>query len=660
MNLTKDKTKARSICISQIIKPVLFIVLAIILEIISFKTFDLQFLPTYFLFDLGIMLIFAGIIFISSKAWLSDIFFCLFLLIQVVFNIINSTILNASDDVFYWNMMTLASEGMKAFDSSFLNVESIVCNCLVFVFGIIAIVLLDVFLKNKQITFKKATRPLLLLVTAFVSWIIGITFYSSQMLYFTYNTKQDNASVFYKDLYQDLNYKVAGFEAFGTYGFYIKDFYNTFIKKVDYESELPAYLEWLKEGETEVREDAALYGKNLILICMETLDSFGLDPINTPNLWKLCYGDDEKTSAGDALFFDNFYSKNKTNISEDIGILGYAPKAITLDGSADSIAFNYSLPHLFKDLGYQTNYFHTYISSFYNRNVVNKNMGFDNLYFIEDVNVENKSLKLTPTNSEVDYFAAVKDKMIPTNGEPFFSFYMTVSGHGGYDEENERFEKYGYYAAYDEHLEEYKNWLRTNTNFAYPADADLENEFRNFKCAIMDNDAMIGKMIADLESKGLLESTTIMIYADHDCYYGNISGQIKGENYVDKYNLPFIIYDGSGKVIERKINSAFTTTYNIYPTVCDLYGLAYNKNMCMGISVFDEDQSSNIMFSTESLIGYFDNNYHSETMLKSTKLNANATKEDLERFEINRENFNEKLKKITFIYNSKATADKLL
>ena len=197
----------------------------------------------------------------------------------------------------------------------------------------------------------------------------------------------------------------------------------------------------IKKGEVEKNEAATLFDQNLIMICMESIDQFALDPYNTPTLWNLCYGDEFKNTAGKGIFLDNFYSKNKTNISEDISLLGYVAKTTMFNAEKDSISVKYSLPNLFKALGYKTNYFHSFKKDFYSRSTINKNIGFENLYFLEDIDFENKNLNFNTWNSEVDFFNAAKDKMIPTDGNKFFSFYMTVSGHGTYDIENPNFEK---------------------------------------------------------------------------------------------------------------------------------------------------------------------------------------------------------------------------
>lgn len=649
----KSKPEFFKLSLNQILKPAMFLLFAILYEIINFATLGLQFLPKYFLFDFGAFLIFAGIIFLVSKNWLSNIFFFFFLGIQFLLNVVNGSVLLATEDVFFFEILILSSEAMSSFDWSFINFNCIIYNCILLAISIVSVVLVDIFCKRKKFKIKKITKPLLIFIVVFCSWIIGITFYSSEILYLHNSKDKNKVSAFNSELWDELEYKITGLEAFGTYGFYVKDIYNSYLRKVDYDSKLDEYVKWIKNGETEINPEATLFDKNLIVICMESLDSFAIDPYNTPTLWKMCYGNEipDSNNPGTGIYLENFYSKNKTNISEDIGLLGYVAKTTKFSAEADSISFKYSLPNLFNQLGYQTNYFHSFLKSFYSRETINKNMGFQNLYFLEDIDFDGKSLDFNTWNSEVDYFNSAKDKMIPEDGSKFFSFYMTVSAHGTYDIANPNFNDY--YNTYDGNLTKYKTWLKENTDSTYPKDSEIEKLYRQFKCAAMDTDAMVAEMINHLTSTGLLEKTTILLYADHDCFYNNMGLEIKGNDAgQERFNIPCIIYDGS-KTLSNEVISDFTTVYNIYPTICGLYGLPYNTNMCHSVSIFSDDLSSNIMYSTEAIVGYFDQNCQSITLMEVKKANESVTQAEVDKFMENANKLREKQKKLNFIYKAK-------
>ena len=59
-------------------------------------------------------------------------------------------------------------------------------------------------------------------------------------------------------------------------------------------------------------------------------------------------------------------------------------------------------------------------------------------------------------------------------------------------------------------------------------DETLQACLKEYKSAAMDTDVMIGKLFKHLEDTGLINNTAVMLYADHNAYYQNLSKNIKG------------------------------------------------------------------------------------------------------------------------------------
>ena len=107
----------------------------------------------------------------------------------------------------------------------------------------------------------------------------------------------------------------------------------------------------------------------------------------------------------------------------------------------------------------------------------------------------------------------------------------------------------------------------------------------------------------------LYDNTTIVLFSDHNAYYSDLNYKIKNLNKYgtnkQMYNLPFVIFNkslGSGEI------STFCNTYDILPTIYDLYGFKYNKNLTQGYSVFSEDIKNSVFVS--SMCGIFDDNFY--------------------------------------------------
>ena len=105
----------------------------------------------------------------------------------------------------------------------------------------------------------------------------------------------------------------------------------------------------------------------------------------------------------------------------------------------------------------------------------------------------------------------------------------------------------------------------------------------------------LGIMMDDLESKGLLDKTTIVIFGDHNSYYQELSGYVKDledyttdRNYTDLYKVPLMIYD---KNLGHKVIGKFTCTSDIVPTITDLLGINTYSNLYYGNSVLSDEES---------------------------------------------------------------------
>jgi len=134
----------------------------------------------------------------------------------------------------------------------------------------------------------------------------------------------------------------------------------------------------------------------------------------------------------------------------------------------------------------------------------------------------------------------------------------------------------------------------------------------------MDFDKAVGTMMNKLQENGDLDNTTIVMFADHNTYYNNLSYYAKGieEKYNSElYRVPFMIYDQELKYEYEKNEgtneiSKFTTTSDMLPTICDLFGIKAYKNLYYGTSMFVKGVESVIfsraygIFVTDKLICY--------------------------------------------------------
>lgn len=88
-------------------------------------------------------------------------------------------------------------------------------------------------------------------------------------------------------------------------------------------------------------------------------------------------------------------------------------------------------PWYFKENGYHTEGAHAGENWFYNRENINKNLGFDEYFFLNDEVVGELSL-------DESFFPAIEERYrsyCEENVAPYFSYHLTYQGHGPYGEE---------------------------------------------------------------------------------------------------------------------------------------------------------------------------------------------------------------------------------
>lgn len=109
---------------------------------------------------------------------------------------------------------------------------------------------------------------------------------------------------------------------------------------------------------------------------------------------------------------------------------------------------------------------------------------------------------------------------LSSSDEPFYSFWATLSTHGPYDYGlvNKRlFTELGYFDRIDQ-AEADGLW----TNILAGKDEEDILRIRHYEAAVMNLDDALGMMLDDLEEKGLLDDTIIVLFGDHNVYYHDI------------------------------------------------------------------------------------------------------------------------------------------
>ena len=299
--------------------------------------------------------------------------------------------------------------------------------------------------------------------------------------------------------------------------------------------------------------------KNMILIMVEAFDMIAINEIITPTLYKI---------ANEGWYFDNYYTPKyscTTGQSEFIGLTSIVP-AITECTPNVYVNNNYetSIFSLFNKSDYYSTSYHNWTDQYYNRTQLHTNMGsikyynYDVLDFntVQGWQSDNELMKLS-----LPHFI---------DQEKFFSFIITSSTHFPYN----RYEGIIKW-----------NWESVK-NLPY------NNKIKYYMAKAMELDKGIKTLLDELEAKGKLEDTVIALFGDHhplhmEFSYLNAASPI---NRLEDFNidrLPFIIYNSE---MTPTKHSKTASTFDILPTIANLFDLNYDPRYYVGKDYFSEEE----------------------------------------------------------------------
>ncbi len=580
----------------------IFVMFSLLLEITMFCFLKETIIPKYILMNVSTLILFGLITFLFPSQKASVIYLSTILFIQMLLNLTNCIMYDTCGDIFSVIYFKLLKEAARVFEFSFFSISQVLIFTLIY--GIY--IALNVTLLKKKIYINDFKDKFSIVLKKQLKFIVSLLFvsttiYASQILIIKSKDKEDVFGDNY--LYTSLSLKTESLKNFGTWGYYVKEFKNVFFSSNTPTSEqISEVNEYLSQGKNLTTDyTGVMKDKNIIMIMMESTQWFAIDEYLTPNLYKL---------ANEGIEFTNHYSKNKTNISEMIGITGSYPIGSTLQLNKINYDFTNSILNYLDD-SYVKTYVHPNTGTFYSREKLMPMLGFENMYFYDDL-FDDELYSWGDFVLDSETMEKALQYLVPSDTEHFYSYITTLSTHGPYNKSEKNIKKLtelGYFSKINEAIEndKWENPLK---------DTKVSESFIYYKAMAMDLDKSIGMLIDYLNNKDLLDDTMLVLYGDHNAYYDDISylmyDSVGGEYYKPYiFKTPLIIYNKELVDIYKENNNIYTengvnitkfvSTYNIVPTLLDLLGVKYNSNLYLGTSVFDENDydTQNVFFSLQ-------------------------------------------------------------
>lgn len=281
--------------------------MAIVVECFMFATFGWGVFPTYPMFDLGMILFFAFLIFSCRTRSGANTFLCIVLGVQIVVSYINIIMKNMLNTVFSVNMIALVGETAEVVTLSMFPFAPIIF------FGIvIAILAISLtFLGRIPVDESKVTivNRYAMRFAVLIGMVLSMGLYTMQGFFLKkYNDERYLLGDDY--LYNTFSSGSLSLRKFGTYSYYLEQVSRLFVDVDDLykvsEADLAKYL----ETETYNPKDSAIWNafakggdNNLFVIMAESFEWYAISPEITPVLYGLANGYDFG-KAGDQTELD--------------------------------------------------------------------------------------------------------------------------------------------------------------------------------------------------------------------------------------------------------------------------------------------------------------------------------------------------------------------
>jgi len=348
-----------------------------------------------------------------------------------------------------------------------------------------------------------------------------------------------------------------------------------------------------------------LEGKNVIVLHAESIQDFviGLEingELVAPNLTEL---------ANNGLYFSNFYTQVSVGTSSDSEFTLNTSLMPANSGTAFVSYFDrtyISIPSLLKEKGYYNVSMHGNVASYWNRSVMHKTLGYDEVIGKSQYNID-EVIGLGLSDKSFFRQSVEKLKNISEANEKFYATLIMLTNHTPFYIED------GYDVTLN--VKEFDaNGNEILNNYPYMEDTKLGKYLQSVHYA----DEAIGELMLQLEEEGLLDNTALVIYGDHDArlpkndfvrfynYDYKTNGILSDEdpNYVPfgsyEYELnrstPFIIWTKEKKINGVSMKKEITTVmgmYDVLPTLGNMIGI-YNK-YALGSDMFSLKEDDNIV-----------------------------------------------------------------
>ncbi len=544
------------------------------------------------------------------------------------------TLICVINSVYFTNFLSFASFSLLKASTQVIGVSDAVTKNIMeikdffYVYQILAMIFVHKFLKKKKY-YDRVSKIENGKVRAINTLVVGVIFLG---MFISLLTSRDISR-----LGKQWNRESIVME-FGIYTYQLNDLNSTVKASLNplfgYDKSAKEFREFYDNREVEKSNNKytnMFKGKNVLVIHAESIQNFALDvefngvPV-APNLKKL---------SKEGLYFSNFYSEESVGTSSDTEFTFASSLMPSSSGTVFMNYFNRDYPTIQKKLkekDYYTFSMHGNNCSFWNRQTMHKSLGYDDFYcHKKDYDIdETIGLGL----SDKSFFRQSVPILEKINKEHknWYGTLIMLTNHTPFTDIDEVSD---YKVTKTVEIEN-DNGEKETVERKYMEGTVLGSYFKSVHYA----DEALGQLLADMDEKGLLDNTIVVIYGDHDNkikkseynrfynYDAETDSMIKknDERYtnVDYYfyelnrKVPFIIWS-KNKKLETEVTKVMGMI-DVQPTLGNMLG--FSNEYALGHDIFNIDENVVVFPSGNWLT---DKMYYSQSKSAGKILNSDET-----------------------------------
>lgn len=415
---------------------------------------------------------------------------------------------------------------------------------------IIDISLLIIFLSKNRVLYKGLKRNLALFLLTLILPILYLTYAHYKVDVFKrcfsgqYAFRQSWAPT---QTMSDLG--PLGYHIYDAYVYYENS--KAYVLNKDEKKQINNWYDKNLENLPDNQYAGMFKGKNLIVIQWESIENFVVNQKIqgqeiTPNLNKL---------LNNSLYFNNYHENINNGTSSDADLMTNAGVYPVREGATffryPNNTYKASLPNLLKDAGYSTYAIHPDKALYWNWRPALQSMGFEKCYDSTSY-VSKHPIGLGIADGE---FLPQVASIVEKAKEPFYSFVVTLTSHSPFD------------------LPEQYREMKLDPAFNRTIIGDYFQ-------SIHYTDKYIGNFLDELDKKGILKNSLVVIYGDHTSlhkFYPDKADAVKPSEDWWMHNdmkIPLIIYNSS---LKKKVINTESGQIDLLPTIAYLMGVDKNK-----------------------------------------------------------------------------------